>query len=365
MSYYLLGFVIAIIISTAWMLYPRLGFDRTHSRTTKSTSRKLTGFNYLRNQIRFLENVYPGHLGLYIRDLETDEEVAHRADEFWSLASAVKLPVAIEVLRQIDKKEHLLDGLIEVREVDYVDGPGTTNLKPVGTALTIRELLESSLIESDNTAHDILLRVAGLDRVNQMLHQFGPRGFSNIVSAKDLRRHIYGEIHPSAFKLAGVDFIRLSRFANENERLRELSRTLNISPDDFVKKSLHEAYMSFYKKSLNVGTLRAMAHLFEEILDPEFLSAESREFLTSTLLKVETGKRRVSGGLSPYYNFAHKTGTQYQRVLDFGLLWNRERPRRKPVLLLASTRGFRDTDTAEGILKRIGQTFTEARVLEV
>ena len=92
-----------------------------------------------------------------MRDLDTGASASHRAEQRWYLASMVKVPVAITVLRDIELGLSSLESAVTLRASDIVDGAGTTVLAPVGTPLTVRSLLEQMVIHSDNTATDMLI----------------------------------------------------------------------------------------------------------------------------------------------------------------------------------------------------------------
>lgn len=57
-----------------------------------------------------------------------------RASERWYLASTVKVPVAIAVLRGIDAAQFTLDTPVTLRTADYVDGAGGTTTTPSAPA---------------------------------------------------------------------------------------------------------------------------------------------------------------------------------------------------------------------------------------
>jgi beta-lactamase class A len=96
-------------------------------------------------------------IGVYVRALASGESASFRAGQSWYLASTVKVPVAIAVLRGIARGDYQLDTPVTLRADDYVDGAGATNRHAVGVALPIRFLLEQMVIHSDNTASDMLI----------------------------------------------------------------------------------------------------------------------------------------------------------------------------------------------------------------
>ncbi len=91
----------------------------------------------------------------------------------------VKVPVAIAVLRGVERGDFTLDTPVTLRASDYVDGAGSTNRKPVGAAVRIRALLEQMIIHSDNTASDMLIDLVGIAEVNAVVESLVPGAFGS------------------------------------------------------------------------------------------------------------------------------------------------------------------------------------------
>jgi beta-lactamase class A len=130
----------------------------------------------LEARLALLDAGFPGELGVHVRDLETGARLGWRDDELWYLASLVKVPVAIELMARVEAGETTLQERLTLLRSDYVDGAGSTNWAAPGSALTLRQLLESMLIVSDNTASDMLIRHLEVESVNQRARQLTPPG---------------------------------------------------------------------------------------------------------------------------------------------------------------------------------------------
>src|ERR1051325_957469 len=100
----------------------------------------------------FAEMVAPagGSVGVAALDLSSGRTLGwHEADAF-PMQSGFKLPIAIEVLRQVDAKKLDLARVVALGPSDRRDGPPGTMAVPAKK--TIRELLEAMLTTSDNVA---------------------------------------------------------------------------------------------------------------------------------------------------------------------------------------------------------------------
>jgi beta-lactamase class A len=302
-----------------------------------------------------------GDIGVYVKDLDTGLELSFRADEYWYLASGIKVPVAVEVMRAVERGRLSLDTRVALEPGDYVDGAGPTALQPPGSLFSIRFLLEHMLIYSDNTASDILIRIVGLDRVNRLAQELAPEGFGHITSLADVRRHAYSGFHQAAFKLTGRDFLTLRQQQDERARIDTLARLLDLTPTAFAMSDFDSAFDAYYATSLNAARLTSYGRLLESLAGGRALSAESTTYLMGVLRRTATGDQRIKAGLPPWTKFAHKTGTQRARACDMGIASaDTDEPR---LIIAACTRGNRSVVESEQALRRIGEAINASGLL--
>ena len=101
-----------------------------------------------------------GTVGVAARNLVTGDTVLLNADETFPLASVFKIPVMVEVMRQVDGNTIALDERIILQEDDK--SPGSTLIYcHAGLQPTVRDLLYLMITLSDNTATDMLWRRVG------------------------------------------------------------------------------------------------------------------------------------------------------------------------------------------------------------
>lgn len=116
---------------------------------------------------------FPGDLGLYIRHLTTGEEFGHQADAPFLTASVFKIPVLVELYRQVERGALRLDQSVTVRETDKVAGSGVLKELSDGHRVNLYELAMLMIIVSDNTATDLLMERLGKDAINATLRGLG------------------------------------------------------------------------------------------------------------------------------------------------------------------------------------------------
>lgn len=309
-------------------------------------------------RIAQLDQRMPGRLGVYVKDLESGLVASYRGDERWYLASMVKVPVAIAVLRRVEAGTLALDTRVRLLASDYVDGAGPTNRHPPGTSLEVRYLLEQMLVHSDNTASDLLIRLVGIEAVNQVTHALVPEGFGPITSLADVRRQVYGQVHPGAGRLSGQDFLALRRQPDDTARVALLARLLAVPPRALAPISLAEAYERYYAMSLNSGRLSAYAELLGALQEGRALSPEATDYLLGVMRRAQTGAARIRAGLPATAGFAHKTGTQRARICDAGIVEPQAAARgaRPGVVVVACVRDAPTLAAAERALRGTGET---------
>lgn len=309
-----------------------------------------------------------GELGVYLKDLDSGVSASYHGDEVWYLASTVKVPIAIAIMRRIDEGTMSLDTTVRLMESDYVDGAGPTNSHKPGTPLTVRYLMDQMLIHSDNTASDLLISLVGLDAINAVTAELVPQGFGPITRLADVRRLIYGEFHPAASQLSGRDFLRLKQQPQEAGRLSLLAKLIGVQRSEFQKISLAEAYKRYYATPFNSATLQAYGDLLSALIQGRAASRASTEYLISVMNRVETGTQRIKAGLPKTVGYAHKTGTQVSRICDAGLIAPPPYRQAEPagqIVVVACVRGGASTAKGERALRGTGEAITASGVLRL
>jgi beta-lactamase class A len=291
-----------------------------------------------------------------VHDLDTGISASYRAAQDWYLASTVKVPVAIAVLRGVEAGLYTLDTPLTLRASDYVDGAGATNQHPVGRPLSIRFLLEQMIIHSDNTASDMLIDLIGLAEVNAVAESLVPQGgLDRITTLADVRRRVYGLLTSRAERLSGQDLILLKRQRHDTDRLLLLSQLTGVPVARFKLPTLDAAYRAYYASGVNSGPLTAYGELLAQLVQGRALSPASTDYLLTLMERVVTGPHRIKAGLPPQARFAHKTGTQRRRTCDAGIVTVPrlgQPPQR--VIVAACTRDERTLADAERALREVG-----------
>lgn len=113
----------------------------------------------------------PGDYSLCVVDAAGRQRYGYREHVVRSAASLIKVPLALAL---VDAQPPLdLDTTVTLTEAVRVEGSGTFDSAPGGTVATLRELIGYALIESDNTASNLLIGQLDFDRINRYLAELG------------------------------------------------------------------------------------------------------------------------------------------------------------------------------------------------
>lgn len=317
----------------------------------------------LQTELSQVESQSGAGLGVYVRDLSTGWTASHRGEQSWYLASTVKVPIAIAVLRGIDRGDYRLDTPLVLRASDFVDGAGQTVKQHVGAPLSIRYLLNQMIVYSDNTASDMLINLVGIDAVNAVVHALVPQGFQPITTLADVRRHAYENLAPEAARLSGYDFLLLKSQRTDADRREALSHLIQVPTTAFRLPTVGAAFEAYYATGLNSGRLDAYADLLELLARGKALSAGSTKYLLGVMERVRTGPNRIKAGLPPRVHFAHKTGTQRARTCDSGVITLPKLGRDQRVVVVACTAGELSPIRSDHTLRLVGTALCKSGLL--
>jgi beta-lactamase class A len=112
--------------------------------------------------------------GIYVKSLQTGEEVAVDADRQMETMSTIKIPLMVEAFEQIKAGKFGLADKYTFAAADSQPGTGIIQRLDPGAVLTVKDLITLMIIVSDNTATEVLYRmVGGPDAVNKRMDTLG------------------------------------------------------------------------------------------------------------------------------------------------------------------------------------------------
>lgn len=211
----------------------------------------------LRKQIEEIAATAKGRVGVAAEVLETGESVSLNPQERFPMQSVYKLPIAMGILAQVDNKKLTLEQRVRVEPTDFVrigQHSPIRDKNPNGVELSVSELLRFSVEESDGTAPDVLLKLAGIEVVTKYLNDLG---INEIVVAN-------------------------------------------------TEKEIGRDWETQYR---NWASPQGALQLLRSLHERRGLSEQSQQLLFKFMTETPTGPRRLKGLLPKTVVVAHKTGT--------------------------------------------------------
>ena len=257
----------------------------------------------LQRETERLASLAGGTLGVGALHLETGRSVFVSGAERFPMASAYKVPIAVQLLSRVDGGEVRLDTMVTLSPSDLHPGSGMLSdlLDDPGVSLSLRNLLELMLLISDNSATDVVLRAAGgAEAVTRRMRALGVDGIRVERPTVELIADHLGITPPASSPLT-------------MERYRELAR--GVTPE-----AAKAAAARFDSDPRDTATPEAMVALLAKIWRKQALTAESTDLLLDIMRRSQTGAGRIKGLLPPDTAVSHKTGTIGGTTNDVGIV---------------------------------------------
>lgn len=113
------------------------------------------------------------NISIYFELLNTGANVAVNKDVAIWPASLMKIPIAMAAMKKVEKGEWQMNTNFVLKEEDKNSIFGELYKKSSGTHFTLEELLNEMLIDSDNTARNIIVRNLALQDFGDVIDHIG------------------------------------------------------------------------------------------------------------------------------------------------------------------------------------------------
>jgi beta-lactamase class A len=117
----------------------------------------------------------PGDVGVMVEDVATGFSTGINPGANMPAASTIKIPVMVEVFRQMARGTFDLNRLLTLQASDRDYGWGDLADAPAGSRYSVAKLLTLMITESDNTATNMLIRLVGRAHINTTMRALGLR----------------------------------------------------------------------------------------------------------------------------------------------------------------------------------------------
>ena len=282
-----------------------------------------------------------GRIGFYIEDLTTGITHEHNADQRFPTASVCKVPVMIELFRQVEIGRLSLDERRRLQGNISTHGSGTLQLMEDGPELTLRDYCRLMMGISDNMATDFLLDVVRLESVNATLDAMG---FPNTRTSVTLGRYHY--------RMFGMDDIPCNR---ENDVLQQ--KRAETHGVDFNSVSFQDSLEN------NVATPRDMGVILKQLHAGQIVSPQASATMID-MLKLCNDRRMIPRDLKSDIPIAHKIGSSGRIKGDVGLIFLPTGPLVVSAFALASGDGIRGDEAIAEITQLAVETLSPESITQ-
>lgn len=201
-----------------------------------------------------LSNKYEGRedymISIYFEYLSTGANIAINKDEEVWPASLIKIPVAMAMMKKVQSGKWKFDNELVILDEDKDDGFGILYQQPTGTTMTIKKLLEESLINSDNTAHLVLLRNLDSSEIEDIYNHLGLDDIVSDVkkrSTQDVDNRITAKRYSIFFRALYNSTYLLPEYSEK------FLNTLGRAPKEYLNLGIPEEVRFVHKTGIRIG----------------------------------------------------------------------------------------------------------------
>jgi beta-lactamase class A len=270
---------------------------------------KVNSTAQLVSKLSLMRQKFPGDMAIYMKNLDSGDEIAIDADSIYETFSVIKLAIAAEVLHQTEAGRFSLADRVKLKAGDRRLPSGVLYALDPGLQPTIKDLLTLMIIISDNEATDLLADKVGRGNVTQYMRSLGLKNTSIEYSDLDWDRTWLGTMEP-LYKTATGDQTIGFPFAKYGD----------MRTRDAFRHTIYDAGLYFGHSSA-----RDIGHLLELMVEDKLVSRRASKLLLDTMEMQQVNDR------FPRYlrdvRIAHKTGDGQPVIAnDAGVLWVNDHP---------------------------------------
>ncbi|MBV9440127.1 MAG: serine hydrolase [Candidatus Eremiobacteraeota bacterium] len=241
----------------------------------------------------------PGRVAIDVEDVATGISTGVNAGTEMPAASTIKVPVMVEVFKQLAAGRFDLNTRLTLKRADRDSGSGDLYRGAVGSTYPVSRLLALMIDVSDNTATNMLIRLVGRTSINATMEELG------------------------------LEHTRLADFIRS--RGNGIRWTLRSSPADMV-------------------------HLLDSMAKDQLIDEwSSREMVA--ILRGQRHNGLLPQPLPPGTSIAHKTGTLHDTLNDVGIVYAGESSR---YIIAVMTTNLRTLDAGRRFIRGVSRLAYDA-----
>jgi beta-lactamase class A len=270
------------------------------SAAAQATAADLTS---LEADINRIIRASSGEVGVALVHIESGARLSIHGDQRFPMASVYKLPIAIEALTQVAEGTLVMAQQVTLGPQDIRACCTLSRRYPRGgVTLTLGDLIELMMVESDNTACDAVLKLVG-----------GPAAVE-----RRLRTRGFDAINVNRYDAAiSLEMTGVREPVEDAQWTLDLQRRLIAA---VPANELRDARARYTSDPRDTSTPNDMAALLVRLQQGELLPWPYGDQLLDRMAQAKTGPRRLKARLPPETIVAHKTGTTDVVINDVGVI---------------------------------------------
>ncbi|MBL0914361.1 MAG: serine hydrolase [Sphingopyxis sp.] len=246
----------------------------------------------LNDRLYALWRAFPGKTGIAVQRIDGEWALSQRGGDLFPQQSVSKLWVAMTVLDAVDNGRMSLDQRVRIGPEDLTlfHQPIASRVQSEGSVtMSVRDLIETAITHSDNTANDSLLRTVG-----------GPAAVRAFISKKDLGSIRFG---PGERLLqSGTAGLTWQQSYSRGRAFQTARAALPMS----TRQAAMDTYLA---NPVDGASPAAIASALTRLARGTLLSPASTDYLMGVMTRTGSGPNRLKAGLPAGWQFLHKTGT--------------------------------------------------------
>lgn len=116
-----------------------------------------------------------GTWGVSLSDLHTHETWHYNPNLRFTAASVIKLPIMAAAYQSFEDRQFTFSDVMELKREEQVGGSGVLQHMTPGTKLTIYDVMVLMIIQSDNTATNMMIDLIGMEQIQATMEAAGLR----------------------------------------------------------------------------------------------------------------------------------------------------------------------------------------------
>ncbi|WP_331133730.1 serine hydrolase [Sphingopyxis sp.] len=246
----------------------------------------------LNDRLYVLWRAFPGKTGIAVQRIDGEWALSQRGADLFPQQSVSKLWVTLTVLDAVDHGRIRMDQQVRIGREDLTlfHQPIAARVQSEGSVtMSVRDLIETAITHSDNTANDSLLRTVG-----------GPSAVRAFVSKNDLGSIRFGP---------GERLLQSGTAGLSWQQSYSIGRNFQTARAALSPATRRAAMDNYLANPVDGASPSAIASALTRLARGTLLSPESTDYLLGVMSRTKSGPKRLKAGLPAGWQFLHKTGT--------------------------------------------------------